>query len=243
MLSGPEEPEEAEASGPEDAGRETPPQLKSTPPAQAAETEGDAGSSPSSPALAEHEQEGQLTATPADEEASPLMQQFSAKDAAAQTGPQPWPLPPRVVAAQSAARASEATPEEAAPEQALPKLAAEAAPKEDALAQAKPRLPPSNLVTSWGPSAPARRIMAHTAPGPHSMLASSSGAPSAYLVPSLKLPLRMPLHIYKYFISIRVAPDAGERKVCMLDGDAFRPASQGIDKPTHLLEKEFLFAS
>lgn len=184
MSSGPEEPEEAEASEPEDAGHEIPPQLKSTPPAQAAETEGDAGSSPSSPALAEHEQEGQLTATPADEEASPLMQQLSAKDAAAQTGPQPWPLPPRVAAAQSAAQATEGAPEEAAPEQtapeqALPKMAAEAAPKEDAPAQAKPKLPPSNLVTSWGPSAPARRIMAHTAPGPHSMLASSSGAPSA----------------------------------------------------------------
>ncbi len=210
ICAGPEGADEAEPMDEVGEDEDAAAQLPSTPPAQAVEADDDSVPSPGSPpAAAGDDQEETLSpAQPADEATDSLLQQVPSEATAAQTGAQPWPMPPRLAAAtQSAAEvaANEAAPdlatsEDGAPEgagagaegiphdaalgEAAPKQAGgetTGAPKQDAPAQAKPRLPPSNLVTSWGPSAPARRIMAHTAPGPPSILAGDAGEYSSHI--------------------------------------------------------------
>ncbi|EIE18680.1 hypothetical protein COCSUDRAFT_45164 [Coccomyxa subellipsoidea C-169] len=164
---GPEGADEAEPMHEGGEDEDAAAQLASTPPAQAVEAEDESVPSPGSPpAVAVDDQEEALSpAQPADDSTDSLLQQVPSEATAAQTGPQPWPMPPLLAAAaQSAA--------------------------EVAANEAKPRLPPSNLVTSWGPSAPARRIMAHTAPGPPSILAGDAGdkeaaSSAAVVAPSL----------------------------------------------------------
>ena len=210
ICAGPEGAAEAEPMDEGGEDEDAAAQLPSTPPAQAVEAEDESVPSPGSPpaAAGDDQEEALSPAQPADEATDSLLQQVPSEATAALTGPQPWPMPPRLAAAaQSAAEvaaneaapdlansedwapkgagaAAEGIPHDVAPGEAAPKQAGRetmGAPKRDAPAQAKPRLPPSNLVTSWGPSAPARRIMAHTAPGPPSILAGDAGEYSSHI--------------------------------------------------------------
>lgn len=106
-------------------------------------------------------------------------------------GPQPWPLPPHARLDASSVAASPPTQQEEAETgtsvQAR-KNDAQATEAETAMVQAvAPRTSkaPANLVTSWGPSAPARRIIAaslapiaapSSAPVPPTGMAAASAA-------------------------------------------------------------------
>ncbi len=141
------EEDQADAMDEKQNGRKAAPEVASAP----LEEEEEPASFPQYSADAEADKDaldrssGQL----ATETAEYLPQQVLEQAAAAQQHPAPWPMPPRL-AAETAGKA----PEETASDQPN-------------------RRPPSNLVTSWGPSAPGKKIMAHAAPRPPSFLGAT----------------------------------------------------------------------
>lgn len=121
----------------------------------------------------------------------PPQQQPQKKPPSAQPKPQPWPMLPR--AASAHAPAQQGTGDAAAAEGAV--ATDEAAPQKGDCAQVRPRQAPSNLVTSWGPSVPARRIMAHQSTGPLPLPSLPSGEPSTVSLATLTSPSALALSL------------------------------------------------
>lgn len=138
--------EQADAMDEEQDGQEATPEVASAP----LEEEDEPACLPhSAAAAADGNGQDRSSAQLAIELSEHLPLRIPEQAAAAQQGPLPWPMPPTL----TAETATEA-PQEAAADQPN-------------------RRPPSNLVTSWGPSAPGRKIMAHTAPRPPSFLGAT----------------------------------------------------------------------
>lgn len=135
-CAGPEQ-EQADATDEERDGQDATPEMASAPPTE--ETEAACMPECSTAEGADRNGQERSSAQLAAKTSEHLSQQQPEQAAAAQQCPQPWPL--------------------------LPMRVTDTAGKLP-VASDQPKRPPSNLVTSWGPSAPGKRILAHTAPRP-----------------------------------------------------------------------------